>query len=123
MREVYARQRKRGKLKEDVIEAIRSALEEDRNVDALRETVAFSERLFRDIFGEGVGRDMLWRVDQKLGVFYWMMEQSKEYLAHAAAEGASGSAESALKGAECGQNVAETARLVTLISVYFLSVF
>lgn len=120
MREVYARQRKKGKLKVDVIEAIRAALEEDRNVDALRETIAFSERLFRDIFGEGVGRDMLWRVDQKLGVFYWMMEQSREYLEHATAGNAT---ESASESPKDGQSVAETARLVTLISVYFLSAF
>jgi hypothetical protein len=106
MQEVYARQRKKGKLKTDVIEKVRLALEEDRNVDALRETVAFSERLFADIFGEGVQSDMLWRVDQPLGVFSWMIAQAKEYLANPKAE-----------APEAG----EVARLVTLLSVYFLS--
>ncbi|HNY17287.1 MAG TPA: MFS transporter [Treponemataceae bacterium] len=106
MQEVYARQRKKGKLKADVIEKVRLALEEDRNVDALRETVAFSERLFADIFGEGVQSEMLWRVDQPLGVYSWMMAQAKEYLAGPKAESA---------------DAGEIARLVTLLSVYFLS--
>lgn len=106
MQEVYSRERKRTKLKTDVIEKIRTALEDDRNVDALRETVAFSERLFADIFGEGFERDMLWRVDQPLGIFAWMMEQAKEYLATPQAS---------------GPDSGDIARLVTMLSVYFLS--
>jgi MFS family permease len=110
MQEVYARQRKKGKLKVEAIEGIRVALEEDRNLDALKAMVAFSNKLFADIFGEGAGHDMLWRVDQSLGVFAWMMEQSAEWLSRR--DGGSTQEE---------PDDAEIARLVTLLSAYFLS--
>jgi len=108
MREVYARQRKQGKLKADVIEAVRDALEEERNADALCETIGFVNRLFADLFGEGSSREMLYRIDQKLGIFSWMVDEAEKYL-------------KARPKGDSSPEFLETARLITLISVYFLA--
>jgi len=111
MREVYARQKKDARFRENVVEKIGSALAEDRNDVALREMIALTRRLFADLFGAGVQNDFLCRYDQKLGIFAWMMEQSEAYLdAH------SGAGLDAAAG-----DVADVARVVTLLSAYFLS--
>lgn len=108
MQEVYARQQKKRRLKTDVIEALRAALEEDRNVDALKETILFVDRLFDDIFGKDRHREMLGRIDQKLAVFSWMMEQARLFLT-APAEGLN------------DQDIQDISRLTALLSIYFLS--
>jgi HEAT repeat protein/Na+/melibiose symporter-like transporter len=108
MQEVYAKQQKKVRLKEDVIEEIRRALDEDRNIDALREMTVFVKRLFADIFGKDCPREMLGRIDQKLVVFSWMMDQSAAFLETAAE-------------VPSDQDRADTARIVTILSAYFLS--
>ncbi|HPO01757.1 MAG TPA: MFS transporter [Treponemataceae bacterium] len=110
MQNVYARQqKKKSRIKTDLIAKIRSALEEDRNREALQETVVFSKKLLGDLFGaelmeDGKDREFLFRIDQKLGVFAWMTEKADEF---ADGEEASG----------------ETARILTLLIVYFLAVY
>ncbi len=105
MQAVYARERKKMGNRIDVIEALRSALVEDRSEDALGEMIAFSRRLFSDLFGPQVTRDMLVRVDPKLGTFAWMMDRAEEYLANG----------------ERDEARRDTCRLVTLLAIYVLS--
>lgn len=108
MQLVYARQHKKLRLKSDVIDEIRKAIEEDRNRDALREMTSFVTRLFSDLFGENVQREVLCRIDQKLGMFAWMMEEAQAYLARESREDASNA-------------FGDTARLIVLLSAYILS--
>lgn len=108
MQEVYARQQKKKKLKTDVIENIRREVEADQNVLALKEMIAFSKRLTDDIFGKDVQKDFLFRIDQKLGIFAWMLEEAEKHLALNATE-------------VSNEGLNETARIVTLLAIYFLS--
>lgn len=109
MQAVYERERKRMGNKANVVEAVRRALEEDRNEDALRETIAFSRRLFRDLFGEAAQRDMLARVDPKLAVFAWTLDRAEEWLGET--------------GAETAEARSDACRLTALLAVYVLSVY
>ena len=108
MQEVYARKHKNERLTIDVIEKIHTALEEDRNDEALREMIKFVDRLITDIFGVNRQRDFLGRIDQKLEIFSWMMDLAKNYLDNPPCDIAE-------------PDIQDTAKLVTLISVYFLS--
>jgi len=106
---VYARKDKsKPRIKTEIIEQIRRALEEDRNEDALREMILFTRRLYSDIFGSNAEKALLDRIDQRLSVFSWMMETASSYL------------ESPPAGSSV-QEIQDTARLITLLSVYFLS--
>lgn len=108
MQEVYVRQQKKRNLKTDVIEAIRIALEEDRNVEALGEMIQFVNKLFSDLFGADRHKDMLARIDQKLSIFSWMMDMSRDFL-DSPNEGLS------------EVDIQDICRVTTLLSVYFLS--
>ncbi len=108
MQEVYARQQKKRRLKTDVIEKIRIALENDQNDGALNEMILFVERLFSDIFGTDRQTEVLVRIDQKLGIFSWMMEQSRLFLISPQAD-------------LTPQDIQDIARITTLLSIYFLS--
>jgi HEAT repeat protein len=108
MQEVYARQQKKRHLKFEVIEKIRIALEEDKNDIALNEMVLFVDRLFSDLFGVDGQTEILARIDQKLSIFSWMMESSRAFL-HAPGDGMTDA------------DIQDIARLVSLLSVYFLS--
>ncbi len=108
MQEVYARQQKKRHLKIDVIEAIRKALEEDRNSAALKEMILFVNKLFCDIFGEEKDREVLIRIDQKLGMFSWMMERAEVFLSEP-------------DKSLTDQDIQDISRITTLLSVYFLS--
>lgn len=116
MQEVYARQsKKKNRFKDDVIEKIRTALEEDRNKDALSEMTLFVRKLLNDLFGEELlsgesGQQVLFRIDQKLGIFAWMIDQAELYLASIHSETDT-------------QTVENTARTITLLAVYFLSIY
>ncbi len=107
MEAVYERERKRLKNRGDVIEALRAALVEDRSEDALRETIAFTRKLYADLFGPAATRELLSRIDPKLAVFAWMMDRAEEYL----------------EREESGEARSETCRLVTLLAIYALSAY
>jgi HEAT repeat protein len=106
LKEVYARARV--PLNADLHSAIKDALSEDKNEDALRACVALVDRLFADLFGDEMGRDALYRIDQKLGILSWMIEEAETYLAHPP-EGVP------------PEGVGETSRLLALLIVYFLA--
>ena len=108
MQEVYARQQKKSRLKTDVVEMIRTALEEDRNLDALTNMTQFVRRLFEDIFGEDTQPELLWRIDQRLGIFSWMMDKIRDFIQ---------SPPPPLSALD----IEDIARITTLLSVYFLS--
>lgn len=92
----------------DSTETIRAALEEDRNEAALAATVTFVNGLFDSIFGPDIGRDALYRVDQRLGILSWMMEEAEAYL------------ESPPEGIT-SEDTHDTTRLVTLLVTFFLA--
>ncbi len=110
IREVYARQTKRPRFRENMAEGVCLALTEDRNEDALRELIAFGKRLLDDLFGSANQRDVLGRIDQKLEVFSWMLDQAEAFV-------------SAPPPGMPEADRQETARIVTLVAVYFLACY
>jgi len=105
---VYARQKKRRKFKNELTDMVLSAIEEDRGTDALRAMIVFANRLFSDLFGDSVHRDFLYRIDQRLGIFSWIIDESVQYL----------NAEGHTKEPEASN---ETALIITLLCVFFLA--
>jgi HEAT repeat protein len=105
MTAIYARQQKKTP---SALEALKKALEEDRDTDALAEMSRFSRVLLADLFGINVDRSMLGRIDQKLEIFSWIMEESERYLASPPSW-------------MTAQDVHDTARIITLVALYFLS--
>jgi HEAT repeat protein len=90
------------------VEAVTRAFAEDKNPEALGAMIKLSKGLLASIFGVNADREMLGRVDRKLEVFSWMMDESRAYLdsppEHTSAA-----------------DVEDTARTVTLVAMYFLS--
>ena len=105
MTTVYARQQKKTP---QSLESLKRALDEDRNTDALAEMARFSRALLVDLFGKNVDRTMLGRIDQKLEIFSWIMEESERFLASP-------------PGGMTAQDVHDTARIIALVAMYFLS--
>jgi HEAT repeat protein len=96
------------------IEAVTRAFAEDRGSDALRAMVAFADKLLAEIFGEHPDARMLDRLDRKLGIFAWMMDESRDFL--------DGRENHDTRDARANPADAEdTARTVALVAMYFLA--